>query len=125
VLLGNELDPQVRAQRANAVRAEVYVSLAFRPEGDGVATAYFAAHGHSSPGGKRLASLIHGRMVKALDVEDCGYRGMRLPELVTTRMPAVRCEMAPATLVVERGAQVAQVISEALSAWVRAPIDPR
>ena len=43
---------------------------------------------------------------------------MSLPVLRETRMPAVVCEIGPATAVVEQAAVVARAVVDALAEWV-------
>ncbi len=48
---------------------------------------------------------------------------MSLPLLRETRMPAVVCEISPATVVVEHAAAVAGAVVDALGEWVGATWD--
>jgi hypothetical protein len=48
---------------------------------------------------------------------------MSLPLLRETRMPAVICEVSPATVVVEQGAVMARAVVDALAEWVGTPWD--
>ncbi len=111
------------AAAANSLDAEVFVGLVLDAEGEGCATAYYEGLGGASPGGRRLAELIQSVVPGTLDVKDGGSRGMSLPLLRETRMPAVLCELGPARVVVERGGQVAVALREALAAWVCDPLD--
>ena len=43
---------------------------------------------------------------------------MSLPLLRETRMPAVICEIGPATVVVEQATTIARSVVEALAQWV-------
>jgi N-acetylmuramoyl-L-alanine amidase len=111
------------AAAANALDAEVFVGLTLDAAGEGCCTAYYEGMGGASPGGRRLAELVQGVLPGTLDVKDGGSRGMSLPVLRETRMPAVLCELGPASVVVERGAEVAAALREALAAWVSDPLD--
>ena len=62
-------------------------------------------------------------MPGALGIEDGGARGMSLPILRETRMPAVLVEVGPASRVVERAALLAVALSAALGEWVDASWD--
>jgi N-acetylmuramoyl-L-alanine amidase len=111
------------AAAANAVEAEVFFGLHLEPDAEGCATAYYEGLGGASPGGRRLAELTQCALPAALGVKDGGARGMSIPVLRETRMPAVVCELGPASIVVERSAEVAMAVGDALGAWVTAPID--
>ena len=109
------------AAGANAVGAEVVVGLTLDAETDGCWTAFFAGFGAESPAGRRLAELVQQALPGALGVKDAGVRGMSLPVLRETRMPAVMCELGPPTAVVEHGGAAAAALRHALSAWAAAP----
>jgi N-acetylmuramoyl-L-alanine amidase len=111
------------AAAANGVAAEVFVGLVLDVVVEGCTTAYYEGLGGASPGGRRLAELMQCALPATLDVKDRGARGMSLPVLRETRMPAVLCELGPASVVVERGAEVAVAVREALAAWVSDPLD--
>ncbi len=85
---------------------------------DHCSTAYYAGYRYSSPGGRRLAELLQGTLTTSLVLPDGGSRGMSLPLLRETRMPAVICEIGPATVVVEEAATIARSVVEALALWV-------
>jgi N-acetylmuramoyl-L-alanine amidase len=115
-------DGSHQASQANALSADVYVGLRLEPELDGCGTAYFLGYnGVSSEGGRRLAEIVQATLPGALGVPDRGTSGMRLPILRETRMPAVVIELGPPAVVVERGADVATAIGDALTGWVSAP----
>ena len=89
--------------------------------------AYFATEGFHSEGGLRLAQrcapAVHE--VLAADLGDAGVpvRGMRLPILRRTRMPAVLCTMAPPSSVVTATAELAEALVGAVADWVANPAD--
>ena len=116
-------DQSEQAGEANAAGVDVYVGLLLDPARDGCRTAHYAGHRYESPGGRRLAELLQAGVTAALGVPDGGVRGMALPVLKETRMPAVLCELGPATAVVPRTAELAGVLGEVLSAWAAAPCD--
>jgi N-acetylmuramoyl-L-alanine amidase len=64
-----------------------------------------------------LAELIQEGVPAALGVDDAGVRGMSVPILRETRMPAVLMEMGPASTLVERASSLASAISTALDRW--------
>ena len=130
-LVGNGADVAVlqhpdgseQAGGANAVGAEVLLALKLDPESEGCTAAYYCGHGWESPGGRRLAELVQAIVPTAIGVKDGGVRGMSVPVLRESRMPAVLCELGPAPVVVERGAELAHALAEALSAWTVVPPD--
>jgi N-acetylmuramoyl-L-alanine amidase len=111
------------AQAANGADAEVFVGLVLDPDGEGCWTAYYQGAGGPSPGGRRLAELVQCALPAALGVKDGGTRGMSMPVLRETRMPAVLCEFGPPSVVVERGSDLATALRDALAAWAVNPVD--
>ncbi|HTT85907.1 MAG TPA: hypothetical protein VMF60_00945, partial [Acidimicrobiales bacterium] len=59
----------------------------------------------------------------ALDVPSGGVRGMSLPVLRETRMPAVICEVGPPATVVARAGPLAGAIVDALTRWAHTPVE--
>ncbi len=108
----------IQASEANAGGAEVYIGLRLDTGGPHCTTAYYSGYRYSSPGGRRLAELIQVALSQTLALPDQGSRGMSLPVLRETRMPAVICEIGPATVVVEQAAVVAGALADALAEWV-------
>ena len=110
-------DGSVQAAEANAAGAEVYVGLRLGAA-EGCSASYYSGYRYSSPGGRRLAELLHLTLSSTLGLPDAGSRGMSLPLLRETRMPAVICEISPATVIVERSAVIAQAVVDSLAEWV-------
>jgi N-acetylmuramoyl-L-alanine amidase len=113
----------IQASEANAGEAEVYIGLRLDTARPHCTTAYYAGYRYSSAGGRRLAELIQEGLASTLALPDEGSRGMSLPVLRETRMPAVICEVGPATVVVEQSATIARTIADALAEWVDTPWD--
>jgi len=111
-------DGSIQASEANAGKAHVYIGLRLASGDDHCSTAYYSGYRYSSPGGRRLAELLQRTLSASLDLPDGGSRGMSLPLLRETRMPAVICEISPATVVVERSAAIARAVLDALTDWV-------
>lgn len=107
----------IQASEANAAAAEVFVGIRVGTE-PGCSVSYYSGYRYSSPGGRRLADLLHVALATTLALPDLGSRGMSLPLLRETRMPAVICENGPASVMVERSPIIAQVISDSLTEWV-------
>lgn len=104
------------AGAANAFAAHLYVGLAAR-QAPGAAIAYFATEGFESLGGKRVAELL----AEALHGDE--PRGMRLPVLRETRMPAVVVEIGPPAAVVSGAPGLVEAVVEAVERWRRSPVD--
>jgi N-acetylmuramoyl-L-alanine amidase len=111
-------DGSIQASEANAGGAQVYIGLRLDTGDDHCSTAYYAGYRYSSPGGRRLAELLQQTLTTSLALPDDGSRGMSLPVLRETRMPAVICEISPAAVMVERAATIARAVVEALAEWV-------
>jgi N-acetylmuramoyl-L-alanine amidase len=116
-------DESGRAAGANAFEASVFLAFAARPE-PGASCAYYAREGFESVGGHRLAALV------ADALSGCGLggpvgdpRGMRLPVLRETRMPAVVVEIGPPAELVLRTPALAEAVAAAVQRWVAAPVE--
>ena len=115
------------AAQANAAKADLFVELAVLSDEDrveateGCRCAFYQTEGYSSPGGQRLAELVHRRTADALGVAALGVRGMGLPVLRETRMPAVVCEIGPASHLVERGPVAVEAVADAIVSWATGP----
>ena len=89
VMTVEESDATLHATSANSFQADVYVGIA-------AATAqhheivFYETEGFSSPGGRRLAEAIAAQLGR-VGAGHYSVRGMRLPILRATRMPAVLC----------------------------------
>jgi N-acetylmuramoyl-L-alanine amidase len=123
-------DGSALAGQANAAGAELFVELAVLNDeagdsGDeatsGCRCAFYRTEGYASPGGQRLAELVQGRVAGALDVAALGVRGMVVPVLRETRMPAVVCEIGPANRLVEGTARAIDALADAIVAWATSP----
>ncbi len=115
-------DDSIQSAEANAAGAEVYVGLRLGTE-PGCSASYYSGYRYSSPGGRRLADLLHVALASSLGLPDAGSRGMSVPLLRETRMPAVICEISPASVMVERSAVIGRAIVESLTEWVDTPWD--
>ncbi len=111
-------DGSIQASEANASGAEVYIGLRIGSGEAHCSTAYYSGYRYSSPGGRRLAEFMQRALSHALALPDGGSRGMSLPLLRETRMPAIICEISPASVVVEQAAVIARAMVDALGEWV-------
>jgi len=116
-------DGSALAAAANVAGVEVYLGFRLDPGRSHCTAAYYSGFSYESAGGRRLAELVQDAVARALDVPAGGATGMSLPVLRETRMPAVICEMGPASAVVQRVRPLGQAVVEALSAWALTPID--
>jgi N-acetylmuramoyl-L-alanine amidase len=114
----HHLDGSAQAQQANGVGADVFVGLAAAETG--CSTAYYAAHGFESQGGRRLAECIQKEVPQVLGADSPAPAGMALPVLRETKMPAVLCELGPPAAVVSQGPNLACAFTKALECWVHA-----
>jgi N-acetylmuramoyl-L-alanine amidase len=112
-------DDSVQAREANAGEADVLVGLRLDPDALGCTTAYYAGYRTESPGGRRLAELVQARIPPLLGIADGGSRGMSVPLLRETRMPAVIVELGPPAVVAERNGALAGALAGAVEAWAR------
>jgi N-acetylmuramoyl-L-alanine amidase len=116
-------DDSAQATAANAFEATLFVGLAVRDE-PGAACAYYGHESFESAGGRRLAALVAEHLGRLGLPGDVGApRGMRLPALRETRMPAVLVEVGPPATVVARLGELAGALLGAVSAWVTSPVE--
>ena len=116
-------DPSTSRSAAIVNNAGAHACLGLRidPDCQHCMTAFYAGYRYESPGGKRLAQLVQTYVVQAIDVHDAGIRGMSVPILRETRMPAILCEIGPAAVAVEHGAALALALNQAVIDWVASP----
>lgn len=110
-------DSSHQAAEANAAQAEALLAVSLDPDQHGVATAFYSGFRYESPGGRRLAQLLQDRVPAACGLPDLGARGMALPVLRESRMPAVVCDLGPPAEVVRLTAAVAGAVGAAIAAW--------
>jgi N-acetylmuramoyl-L-alanine amidase len=113
-------DDSVQAREANAGEADVLVGLRLDPDADGCTTSYYAGYRTESEGGRRLAELVQALVPAALRLPDQGVRGMSVPLLRETRMPAVLVELGPDAAGPDLARPLARALAGALEAWARA-----
>jgi N-acetylmuramoyl-L-alanine amidase len=116
-------DGSAQAAAANSAGAEVYMGLRLDPSTARCTTSHYSGYRYESTGGRRLAELVQKRVPAVLDIEPSEPEGMSFPVLRETRMPAVVCEMGPASLVVERTQAVASALVQSLAEWATRSLD--
>jgi len=84
-----ESDSTLHATSANSFQADVYVGIA-SASAQHHEIVFYETEGFSSPGGHRLAESIAAQLSK-IGLGQVVVKGMRLPILRATRMPAVLC----------------------------------
>lgn len=120
VLILDHPDQSVLAQKANAFDADVVVTLEVRPAAPVAQVAYYATTGFESIGGRRLAELLAEELRR--DASTAEVRGMRVPVLRETRMPAVVCTAGDPARVVAHTPALAAALRRAIERWVEAPL---
>jgi len=111
-----------QADQANTAGVEVYLGLRLDPERAEINVSYYSGYRYESAGGRYLAELVRDTAAAALGVEG-KVSGMALTVLRETRMPAIVCEIGPASLVVSRSIALADALARAVVQWVAAPLE--
>lgn len=112
-------DGSAQAASANRFGADVYLGIG---AAEACHISYYQVPGFESVGGRRLAHLVSERLF-VIGFPGVAPRGMRLPVLRETRMPAVYCELGPIEEVAQRAADVADALGKAVRAWIERPSD--
>ena len=119
VTLLSHPDESAQAAEANLGAVDVYLGLRLISATTGCTTAYYSGYSYESVGGRLLAEEIADVMAK-ITGEPSDVRGMTLPVLRETRMPAVVVEIGPLEVVVERSNQIAEALARAVVTWATA-----
>lgn len=125
-LVTSHPDQAEQAAEANQAGADTYVGVMLLAEQAGCRTAYYAGHRYESPSGRRLAEITQELLGPRLPCADsvAVVRGMALPILTATKMPAILCELGPAEAVTEQVGAIAALLGEALQRWAAEPLTP-
>ena len=119
VMSTDEYEAAAQASAANRFGATVY--LGFESQANVCSDIfYFAVPAFESVGGRSLATEVAAG-VSTLLPGDARARGMRLPVLRETRMPAVLCSLGPVRDVINAGGSLTRAIVTATNAWADAP----
>lgn len=114
-------DPSAIAQQANEYAAHLLVDLEL---GDAPCwCAYYRTADYESAGGRRLADLVTSRL-DGLGLDTEPARGMQVPVLRESRMPAVTVHLGPPAHTVTEAATITAACGDAVADWARQPLDP-
>ena len=112
----DEPDAVAQATAANHFAADVYLGFESHAE-PAAAVQFYRVPTFESAGGRSLAELIVSRLGNLTDLTP-EVRGMRLPMLRETRMPAVQCIFGPVRAAIDAGPAIAAAIIDAVEQWV-------
>ena len=115
VMSTDEYEASAQAAAANRFGAHVYVGFEALPN-KRTLISYYAVPTFESIGGRSLATqFASGWRIPLLDVPE--VRGMRLPVLRETGMPAVLCSLGPVRAAVDATDPLTDTIVAAIMAW--------
>ena len=114
-------DWETQAARANSYEADAFVGLVVRDDGE-CSTCFFMTDRSESVAGRALAEELSRSLGPVLG--DVATRGMRLPVLRATKMPAVVCRLGRVPSLVPNTAKVARAIHAGLERWIEAGAEP-
>jgi N-acetylmuramoyl-L-alanine amidase len=128
VAASDEPDAAAQAAAANRFAAHVYVGFEATVDRDS-SVHYYAVPQFESAGGRLLATAIATECTTRIPGFTPEVRGMRLPVLRETRMPAVLVTLGDIQRVVDHGTYIVASVVAALELWAqpqpltRAPVD--
>ncbi|MFZ9015437.1 MAG: peptidoglycan-binding protein [Ilumatobacteraceae bacterium] len=122
VVTSDEPDASSQARSANRFAATVYVGLESRPAEHSVVHFYQVPE-FESAGGRALAERIAAEYGRYPTLPPLLVKGMRLPVLRETRMPAVLFAIGPVQSTLDHAAALVDSIVDALESWADCPID--
>jgi N-acetylmuramoyl-L-alanine amidase len=108
-------DWETQADRANVFEADAFVGLVVRHDQERSAC-FFAGERSESIAGRELATALSRSLSPILG--ELAVRGMRLPVLRATRMPAVVCRLGAVGHLVPRTPAVARAVRSGLQSWI-------
>lgn len=116
VMLLDEPDAVAQASAANHFAAHAYIGFETHTD-PGTVVQFYSVPAFESVGGRALAELIAHRLGCVPDINP-EVRGMRLPMLRETRMPAVQCVFGPVRMAIDAGPAISAAIVGAVEQWV-------
>ena len=120
VMSTDEYDAAAQAAAANRFGATIYIGFEARPNVC-AEISYFAVPSFESVGGRSLGAHLVRQLDGVLPVAPT-LRGMRLPVLRETRMPAVLCSVGPVRDVVDATGALTVAVVNAARMWGDAPL---
>jgi N-acetylmuramoyl-L-alanine amidase len=120
VMSTDEYEAGAQAAAANRFEATMYIGFEARPNVC-CDISYFAVPAFVSVGGRSLAAHVVQQFDGALSMTPT-LRGMRLPVLRETQMPAVLCSMGPVREVVDATSIITTAVVEAARRWGDGPL---
>jgi N-acetylmuramoyl-L-alanine amidase len=122
VMSTDEYEAAAHAAAANRFGAHIYLGFEARSDGSSLIS-YFAVPTFESIGGRALATHVAAHWCTD-QMPRPEVRGMRLPVLRETRMPAVLCSLSPVRAAVDATDGITATVVEALSAWTTSGSPP-
>jgi N-acetylmuramoyl-L-alanine amidase len=110
-------DASQQAALANLAGVDCYLGLRLDPDSDSCSSAYYRGFRYESAVSRALAEHCQRELPTALGLRDGGTKGMALPILRETRMPAVLVEIGHPARVVERTSALGRALVAALLRW--------
>jgi N-acetylmuramoyl-L-alanine amidase len=122
VIVSHHPSESIQASEANEAKADVFLGVATSSD-PGCVNAYYSTATFESAGGHGLAHRLAEELAPVLHPDPAVARGMRIPVLRETRMPAIVCEIGPPERLVAASSTIAAAVRQAMSRWVAAPLD--
>jgi N-acetylmuramoyl-L-alanine amidase len=122
VMSTDEYEAGAQAAAANRFGAQLYLGFEARSDGRSLIS-YYAVPTFESVGGRALATRLAAQWCTS-QLARPEVRGMRLPVLRETRMPAVLCSLSPVRAAVDATDAVTEAVVEALSSWATSGPSP-
>lgn len=111
-----------QASAANQMISDLFVGFEVADAG-GCVVYFYSVPSFTSAGGRNLAQALVSKVSSRIPELDIHMEGARLPILRETRMPAVLCVLGPAEIVNLKIGGLTSAISDAISGWIRDPLD--
>ena len=121
VMASDEPDASAQARAANRFAATVYLGFETQPDVDATVF-YYAVPEFESVGGRALATEIAACCRTSTSVHP-DAKGMRLPVLRETRMPAILFSVGDTQAALDGSLELVHALVEALESWASAPLD--
>ena len=122
VMSTDEYEAGAQAAAANRFGAHLYVGFEARADERSLIS-YYAVPTFESVGGRALATRLAAQWCTA-QLPRPEVRGMRLPVLRETRMPAVLCSLGPVRAAVDATDAVTEAVVGALTGWASTGSSP-